>query len=233
MLSAVWVIFLILALLCGGITGRLEEVTAAVTSGATEGVTLAIGIAGLMCFWSGIMELLQASGLTGKIACFMTPLLRPLFGRAASDRQAMEAVSANVTANLFGLSNAATPLGLRAVERLYTLEGRKGTPDIDHVEFRFDSTDPLNSSSCTRNLWCRSSVRYYDPRVGCISSIGYRCTALWKDAAPDLPGWEIVGNKRLYYDLYYCITSIQILSKYLLFPKKFPASTIKYQWKRG
>lgn len=129
MLSAVWVIFLILALLCGGITGRLEEVTAAVTSGATEGVTLAIGIAGLMCFWSGIMELLQASGLTGKIACFMTPLLRPLFGRAASDRQAMEAVSANVTANLFGLSNAATPLGLRAVERLYTLEGRKGTPD--------------------------------------------------------------------------------------------------------
>ena len=93
MLSAVWVIFLILALLCG-ITGRLEEVTAAVTSGATEGVTLAIGIAGLMCFWSGIMELLQASGLTGKIACFMTPLLRPLFGRAASDRQAMEAVRA-------------------------------------------------------------------------------------------------------------------------------------------
>ena len=229
MLSAVWVIFLILALLCGGITGRLEEVTAAVTSGATEGVTLAIGIAGLMCFWSGIMELLQASGLTGKIACFMTPLLRRQAGNGSRQCQCNgQPVWTFQCSNTSWTAGRGTPV--------YTggAEGHTGfRPDIDHVEFRFDSTDPLNSSSCTRNLWCRSSVRYYDPRVGCISSIGYRCTALRKDAAPDLPRWEIVGNKRLYYDLYYCITSIQILSKYLLFPKKFPASTIKYQWKRG
>ena len=227
MLSAVWVIFLILALLCGGITGRLEEVTAAVTSGATEGVTLAIGIAGLMCFWSGIMELLQASGLTGKIACFMTPLLRPLFGRAASDRQAMEAVSANVTANLFGLSNAATPLGLRAVERLYTLEGRKGTPDsvLTLITLNSASIQLIPSTVAAVRATCGAAA----PFDIMIPVWG----ALRKDAAPDLPRGEIVGNKRLYYDLYYCITSIQILSKYLLFPKKFPASTIKYQWKRG
>ena len=129
MLSAVWVIFLVLALLCGAITGRLEAVTAAVGTGAAEAVSLAIGIAGLMCFWSGIMELLQASGVATKLSRILMPLLRPLFGRAASDRQAMEAVSANVTANLLGLSNAATPLGLQAVDRLYTLEGRRGAPD--------------------------------------------------------------------------------------------------------
>lgn len=129
MLSAVWVIFLVLALLCGAITGRLEAVTAAVGTGAAEAVSLAIGIAGLMCFWSGIMELLQASGIAIKLSRILMPLLRPLFGRAASDRQAMEAVSANVTANLLGLSNAATPLGLQAVDRLYTLEGRRGAPD--------------------------------------------------------------------------------------------------------
>ena len=75
------------------------------------------------------MELLQASGLAGKLSRLLMPLLRPLFGRAAADQQAMEAVSANVTANLLGLSNAATPLGLRAVDRLYTLEGRRGAPD--------------------------------------------------------------------------------------------------------
>lgn len=129
MLSAVWVIFLVLALVCGGITGRLEAVTAAVGTGAAEAVSLAIGIAGLMCFWSGVMELLQASGLAGRLSRMLMPLLRPLFGKASADRQAMEAVSANVTANLLGLSNAATPLGLQAVDRLYTLEGRRGAPD--------------------------------------------------------------------------------------------------------
>ena len=129
MLSAVWVAFLTLSLVCGAATGRLDAVTEAVSEGAAQAVTLAISIAGLMCFWSGMMELLQASGLAGKLSRLLMPLLRPLFGRAAADQQAMEAVSANVTANLLGLSNAATPLGLRAVDRLYTLEGRRGAPD--------------------------------------------------------------------------------------------------------
>lgn len=129
MLSAIWVAFLIIALVCGAVTGRLDAVTEAVSSGAAQAVTLAISVAGLMCFWSGMMELLQASGAAAKLSRLLMPLLRPLFGRAAADRQAMEAVSANVTANLLGLSNAATPLGLQAVDRLYTLEGRRGAPD--------------------------------------------------------------------------------------------------------
>lgn len=129
MLSAIWVAFLILALLCGAATGRLDAVTAALGEGAGEAVTLLVGITGLMCFWSGVMELVQASGLSAKLSRALMPLLRPLFGKAAADRQAMEAVSANVAANLLGLSNAATPLGLRAANRLYTLEGRRGAPD--------------------------------------------------------------------------------------------------------
>lgn len=129
MLSAIWVAFLILALLCGAVTGRLDAVTAALGEGAGEAVTLLVGITGLMCFWSGVMELVQASGLSAKLSRALMPLLRPLFGRAAADQQAMEAVSANVAANLLGLSNAATPLGLRAADRLYTLEGRRGAPD--------------------------------------------------------------------------------------------------------
>ena len=129
MLSVIWVAFLALALLCGAVTGRLDAVTAAVGTGASEAVTLAISIAGLMCFWSGVMEVIRASGLAEKLSHALTPLLRPLFGKAANDREAMELVSANVTANLLGLSNAATPLGLRAVDRLYTLAGRRGSPD--------------------------------------------------------------------------------------------------------
>ena len=123
MLSVIWTVFLCMALLCGAVTGRLAEVTAAVPTGAAEAITLAISITGLMCFWSGVMELLQASGLAERLSRLMAPVLRPLFGSAS------EAVSANVTANLLGLSNAATPLGLRASERLYVLAGRRGAPD--------------------------------------------------------------------------------------------------------
>ena len=129
MLSIIWAAFLALSLVCGAASGRLADVTAAVGTGASEAVTLAIGIAGVMAFWSGMMELLRASGLAEKLAWLLQPVLRPLFGSAAADRQAMEAVSANVTANLLGLSNAATPLGLRAADRLYTLAGRRGAPD--------------------------------------------------------------------------------------------------------
>lgn len=129
MLSVVWVCFLVLSLVCGVVTGRLDAVTAAVSTGAAEAVTLAISIAGLMCFWSGLMELISASGLAEKLSRLLMPVLRPLFGAASRDKQAMELVSANVTANLLGLSNAATPLGLKAVDRLYTLEGRRGSPD--------------------------------------------------------------------------------------------------------
>lgn len=129
MLSVVWVSFLVLALVCGAATGRLSEVTAAVGTGAAEAVTLAVGIAGLMSFWSGLMELIRASGLADKLARVLRPLLRPLFGAASRDKESMELVSANVTANLLGLSNAATPLGLRAADRLYTQSGRKGSPD--------------------------------------------------------------------------------------------------------
>lgn len=129
MLSIIWAAFLALSLVCGAASGRLADVTAAVGTGASEAVTLAIGIAGVMAFWSGVMELLRASGLAEKLAWLLQPVLRPLFGSAAADRQAMEAVSANVTANLLGLSNAATPLGLRAADRLYALAGRRGAPD--------------------------------------------------------------------------------------------------------
>lgn len=129
MLSKIWVLFFVISLLFGLTTGRIEYVSAAATNGAAEAITLVIQITGLMCLWSGIMELISACGLAGKIERLLQPVLRPLFGRAARDKQAMELVGANITANLLGLSNAATPIGLRAVSRLYDQAGRRGTPD--------------------------------------------------------------------------------------------------------
>lgn len=129
MLSRVWVGFLALSLICGLLTGRIDAVSAAAAEGAAAAVKLIIDIIGLMCFWSGIMELVSASGIAGRIEKLLSPVLRALFGKAAADKKAMELVSANVTANLLGLSNAATPIGLRAASRLYDTTGRRGAPD--------------------------------------------------------------------------------------------------------
>lgn len=129
MLSKLWVGFFAASLLCGAFTGRLNAVSTAATQGAAAAVELILSITGLMCLWSGVMEIISASGLAAKMESCLRPLLQKLFGVAAHDRQAMQLVSANVTANLLGLSNAATPIGLRAASRLYDTAGRRGAPN--------------------------------------------------------------------------------------------------------
>lgn len=129
MMNYIWVALMLLACITAVLTGRTEQLTAAVTAGPEQAVTLCLSIAGLMGFWSGVMELMQRSGLCARIAALLRPVLAPLFQRASRDNETMEAIAANVTANLLGLSNAATPIGLRAADGLYRLYGRKGTPD--------------------------------------------------------------------------------------------------------
>lgn len=129
MLSKIWTAFLCISVLSGIATGRIEEVAQAAGQGSGSAVALLLEIAGLMVFWSGIMEIVSVSGIGSAIARLMRPLLQLLFGKAGRDRESMELVSAGVTANLLGLSNAATPLGLRAANRLYTVSGGRGCPD--------------------------------------------------------------------------------------------------------
>ena len=129
MMNYLWVSLMALACITACVTGRTAEVSAAVTGGAEQAVTLCRSIAGLMGLWSGVMELMQQSGLCEKITSVLRRPLSLLFCRASRDRETMECIAANVTANLLGLSNAATPIGLRAADRLYGLYGRRGTPD--------------------------------------------------------------------------------------------------------
>lgn len=130
MISWLWVGMILLSLICGTITGRIDEVSAAVTVGAKEAVILLFGITGMMCLWSGVMELITETGIARCVEKVLAPVLRPLFGKTvARDAKAMQAVGANVTANLLGLSNAATPIGLVAADRIYGLYNRRGSPD--------------------------------------------------------------------------------------------------------
>ncbi len=130
MISVLWVILLVAALLFGVLTGRLGEVSAAVATGAAESVTLCISITGIMCLWSGVMEIMSDSGLAERLSKLCAPVIQLVFGKkVAKDTEASRLISSNMTANLLGVSNAATPIGLQAIDRIYSLCGRKGTPN--------------------------------------------------------------------------------------------------------
>ena len=109
---------LLLALVFGGVSGRLAAVSAAAMEGAGAAVELCLSMAGAICLWSGVMALMDRCGLSEKLARLLGPVLRRILPRASRDSETMAAVSANVSANLLGLGNAATPLGIRAATRM-------------------------------------------------------------------------------------------------------------------
>lgn len=114
----VWSGMVVLSLVFGVFTGNLDAVANAALEGAGSAVQLGISMAGVLCLWSGAMEIMNACGLSAGLARAFRPLLRRLLPNACKDPETLAAVSANVSANLLGLGNAATPLGIRAARRM-------------------------------------------------------------------------------------------------------------------
>ncbi len=117
-MSWVLTIMAALSLFFGARTGHLSAVSAAALEGAGEAITLSLSLAGLLCLWSGVMAVVRESGLALHLARLFRPLLRRLLPRASQDPETLSAVSANLSANLLGLGNAATPLGIQAARRM-------------------------------------------------------------------------------------------------------------------
>ena len=99
-------------------TGRGAELAAAVPQGAQAGITLAISLAGSLCLWSGVGRLMEAIGATEALSKFLRPALTRLFPGTKKDPQLAKDLSANICANVLGLGNAATPMGIRAAKRM-------------------------------------------------------------------------------------------------------------------
>ena len=108
----------LLSIVFAVITGRGAELAASVPQGAQAGITLAISLAGAICLWSGIGNLMEAVGATGALSKFLRPILTRLFPGTKTDRQLANDLSANICANILGLGNAATPMGIRATKRM-------------------------------------------------------------------------------------------------------------------
>ena len=114
----VWTGMVTLSLLFGLASGRLDAVANAALEGARSAIELSISMAGVLCLWSGVMEIMNACGLSEGLAKLFRPFLRKLLPNACRDGETLAAISANVSANLLGLGNAATPLGIRAARRM-------------------------------------------------------------------------------------------------------------------
>ena len=117
-MAIVWGVMVMASVVCAVAGGRMAQVSSAALEGARAAVELCISLAGVLCLWSGFMELLKQCGLERKLAALFRPLLRRLLPQASRDAETMAAVSGNLSANLLGLGNAATPLGIRAARRM-------------------------------------------------------------------------------------------------------------------
>ena len=120
-----WVIFGLFtaSILSGILMGTMNDVSTAMLEGASDAITVGISLAGPISLWSGLQCVMERSGITGSLSKAFSPLLRRLFPEAAKDPIACGAISQNLSANLLGLGNAATPMGIRAIQRMRQLNG--------------------------------------------------------------------------------------------------------------
>lgn len=113
-----WTGMVAVSLLFGFLTGSISQLGNAALEGATAAVDLCISMAGIMCLWTGVMEIMNQCGLSAILARAFRPLLRRLLPSTSRDSETLATISANLSANMLGLGNAATPLGIRAACRM-------------------------------------------------------------------------------------------------------------------
>ena len=124
-----------LGLIVGIFTGNGEEMSNTIVSSINSTITFTIGFIGLMCFWCGVMKIAQNSGFTEKLAKIMKPILKLIFKDASKDEKALGAIVMNITANMMGLGNAATPFGIKAMEEMDRLNSDKSIASNDMALF--------------------------------------------------------------------------------------------------
>lgn len=163
----IWFGLMAISLIFGALNGRMKEVTDAAIGGAELAVELAIGLIGVMALWLGIMKIAEKAGLVKGLARLLKPILTRLFPDVPGDHPAMGAMTMNLAANMFGLGNAATPLGLKAMQELQEVNPHK---------------DIASDAMCTFLAINTSSVQLFPVMA----------VALLADAKSTEPTWIIV-----------------------------------------
>ncbi len=135
MINYIWFFLIFFGILVGLVSGNGEVISKAIINSSGSTVNLIIELTGIMCFWCGVMKVAENSGLTEKISKLLKPILKRVFKEAANDEKTLGAIVMNLTANMMGLSNAATPFGIKAMEEMDKLNKDKETASNDMALF--------------------------------------------------------------------------------------------------
>jgi spore maturation protein A len=134
-MNVIWLILIAVSVITAAFTGRLEELTKAIFDGAKTAVEISLYLLGIVSLWLGITKIIEDSGLIHRISHLFRPLITRLFKTIPDDHPAISSITLNMLANLFGLGNAATPLGIKAMQDLQTLNGEKDTLSFEMMLF--------------------------------------------------------------------------------------------------
>lgn len=134
MMNIIWPAIIIFSFFAAAALGNMSAVSSALIEAGNSGVELAIKLLGMLCLWSGLMRIATESGLTEKIGTFMYPILKFIFPGLKKNSETAGAISMNLTANILGLGNAATPLGIKAM-KLMNQENRNPLVATDNMIF--------------------------------------------------------------------------------------------------
>ena len=118
MMNYIWGFLMVISVISSFVTGRIKELSDAVLNGAAESVEFIISILGMMALWTGIMKIAEKSHITDFLSKIFSPFIKLLFGNGSLSESAFKAVCMNITANLLGLGNAATPFGIKAMKEM-------------------------------------------------------------------------------------------------------------------
>lgn len=127
MVNLIWLFFIVSGTIVAAAQGNIAVVTEAVFDGAKTGVTVCFGLISIMVFWLGMMRIAEDAGLLHKLAIVLRPLVRFLFPDVPKDHPALGYIMSNMSANILGLGNAATPMGIKAMQELQKLNDNKDT----------------------------------------------------------------------------------------------------------
>ncbi len=144
MIGYLWSGMICLAILTAALSGKIDVITPSIFASAEQGVTVAFALISIMTFWLGMMKLIERSGIIEVIKKILQPAVYFLFPRVPRDHPAMSVILMNMSANLLGLGNAATPFGIKAMEELQKLNPQRDTATDEMCTFL-----ALNTSSLT------------------------------------------------------------------------------------
>ncbi|WLR49627.1 nucleoside recognition domain-containing protein [Bacillus tianshenii] len=144
MVNLIWAGMIVISVVYAIMTGTMKEVNEAIFSGAKEAVTVSIALISVLVFWLGLMHIARESGLLDAFSKLFSPIVRRIFPEVPPNHPAFGYIVSNMTANMFGLGNAATPLGIKAMEQLKELNGGKDEASRSMITFL-----ALNTSSLT------------------------------------------------------------------------------------